>query len=78
VWQWPGWPALDPYREAAADVILARAAIRSRDEIVSSRGRDVAEVNSEIENDPLLAMVMSASPRVGTAGTRPSTTEVAQ
>jgi capsid protein len=64
-WMWPGWPALDPYREAAADVVLMRAGVRSRDEVVSSRGRDVAEVTAEIETDPLREMIATASPRLG-------------
>jgi lambda family phage portal protein len=67
-WMFPGWPALDPYREAAADVVLMRAGVRSRDEVVSSRGRDVAEVTAEIEADPLREMVATASPRLGASG----------
>jgi lambda family phage portal protein len=50
---WPGWPALDPYREAQADVLLLRAGLRSRREIVEGRGRDYRDVLAEIEADTL-------------------------
>jgi lambda family phage portal protein len=49
--QWPAFGSLDPYREAQADVALLQAGLRSRAEIIASRGRDVAEVDQEIEAD---------------------------
>jgi capsid protein len=48
---WPGFAPLDPYREAQADVTLLAAGLRSRSEIIASRGRDVADVDNEISAD---------------------------
>ena len=50
---WPGFAALDPYREAQADVLLMRAGLRSRAEIIEARGRDVADVDAEIAADTI-------------------------
>ena len=48
---WPTWAALDPYKEAVADVTLLNAGLRSRAEIISARGRDPEEVFAEITGD---------------------------
>jgi lambda family phage portal protein len=49
--RWPAFSALDPYREAQADAALLAAGIRSRAEIIASRGRDVTDVDAEIAAD---------------------------
>jgi len=48
---WPAPAALDPFKEANADVTLLRAGIASRQEIIERRGRDFAEVQAEIDAD---------------------------
>lgn len=59
---WPTWAALDPYKEAAADVLLMRNGIRSRTEIVSARGRDIEDVNQEFEDDDLFEDMIASAP----------------
>jgi lambda family phage portal protein len=62
---WPGFASLDPYREAQADVTLLQSGLRSRAEIIASRGRDVAEVDREIEADTFRPTARpSVSPQV--------------
>lgn len=48
---WPTWAALDPLKEAQADVLLLSAGLRSRAEIIASRGRDVEDVDAELAAD---------------------------
>jgi capsid protein len=48
----PGWPSLDPLKEAKGAVLELGAKLRSRAETISERGRDPAEVDAEIEADP--------------------------
>lgn len=48
---WPQWAALDPLKEAQADVLLLQSGLRSRAEIVSARGRDIEDVDAEISAD---------------------------
>ncbi len=50
---WPGFAPLDPYREAQSDVLLMQAGLRSRAEIIAARGRDVADVDAEIQADTI-------------------------
>ena len=47
----PSWASLDPYREAQADAVLLNSGLRSRAEIIASRGRDIADVDREIASD---------------------------
>ena len=47
----PEWAALDPLKEATADVTLLNAGIRSRSEIIAARGRDIDDVDAEIARD---------------------------
>ena len=42
----PEWAALDPLKEATADVTLLNAGIRSRSEIIAARGRDIDDVDA--------------------------------
>ena len=47
----PEWASLDPYKETAADVEALNAGLRSRQEIIASRGRDIEDVDAEIAAD---------------------------
>ncbi|WP_371930095.1 phage portal protein [Bradyrhizobium sp. CCGUVB1N3] len=57
----PGWPAIDELKKAKADTLAVAAKLRSRQEIISEGGRDPADVDAEIENDPFAADDLSAS-----------------
>jgi lambda family phage portal protein len=50
---WPGWPAIDPLKQSKADALDLASRTKSRAEIVASNGRDISDVDTEIENDPL-------------------------
>lgn len=58
----PEWAALDPLKEAQADVLLMRAGIRSRQEIIAGRGRDPGEVDAEIDSDVHADMANNVTP----------------
>lgn len=45
------WASLDPLKDATADIALINAGVRSRIEVISSRGRDPDDVNAEIQSD---------------------------
>lgn len=64
--QWPGFASLDPYREAQADIALLQAGLRSRAEIIASRGRDVSDVDAELAADTFRPTV--APPRLALVG----------
>jgi lambda family phage portal protein len=49
---WPMWASLDPLKEAEADQILLANAVKSREQIIAERGRDIADVEREITADP--------------------------
>lgn len=51
--RWPGWPSLQPSEDATADEIALRNKLKSRAEIIAARGRDVRDVDAEIEADPM-------------------------
>lgn len=51
--RFPEWASLDPRKDAQADVLELNAGLRSRAEIIAARGRDIADVDREIEADPL-------------------------
>lgn len=48
---WPQWAALDPLKEAQADVLLLQSGLRSRADIIASRGRDIEDVDAELAAD---------------------------
>ncbi|MCA1453978.1 phage portal protein [Bradyrhizobium sp. BRP22] len=48
----PGWPAIDELKKAKADTLNLAAKVKSREEIIAENGRDVADVDAEIEADP--------------------------
>jgi lambda family phage portal protein len=58
----PEWASLDPYREAQADTTLLNAGIRSRAEIIASRGRDIADVNAELAADVFVPRASPSNP----------------
>jgi lambda family phage portal protein len=51
--RWPGWPSLDPAKDAVADQTNLATNLKSRAEIIAQRGRDIEDVDREIEADPL-------------------------
>jgi capsid protein len=65
---WPGFAPLDPYREAQADIELLNAGLRSRAEIISSRGRDVADVDAEITADTFRPTAPARPPNLALVG----------
>ncbi|MEM0906905.1 MAG: phage portal protein [Pseudomonadota bacterium] len=57
-WVFPGWQALDPLKETQADAEAIRNGLKSRFEVIASRGRDPQEVDRELAED-------SFAPRTG-------------
>ncbi len=57
----PEWAALDPLKEAESDVLLLKSGIRSRAEIIAARGRDISDVNQEIDADTHKDMVANVT-----------------
>lgn len=51
-WIEPAWPQIDPEKEAAAEISLLDARLKSRREIIEARGREFATVDAEIGADP--------------------------
>ncbi|WP_417607242.1 phage portal protein [Primorskyibacter flagellatus] len=47
----PGWQWVDPRNEVEADVAAIEAGLKSREEVVAGRGRDIDELNEEIARD---------------------------
>lgn len=52
-WIEPAWPQIDPEKEAAGEIALLNARLKSRKEIVEARGREFETVSAEIDADPL-------------------------
>ncbi|MFN4125254.1 phage portal protein [Pannonibacter indicus] len=52
-WIEPAWPQVDPMKEAAADIALLDAGLKSRKEIVEARGREFETVLAEIDTDTM-------------------------
>jgi lambda family phage portal protein len=51
---WPGFPSIDPLKQSKADALDLASRTKSREQIIAENsGRDVSDVDSEIENDPL-------------------------
>jgi len=48
----PGWPPIDELKAAKANTLNIAAKVKSRAEIISEGGRDPADVDAEIDNDP--------------------------
>jgi lambda family phage portal protein len=47
----PGWQWIDPLKEVNGDVAAIAAGLKSRAEVVASRGRDIEELDEEIAAD---------------------------
>lgn len=47
----PGWAWVDPRNEVEADVAAIGAGLKSREEVVAGRGRDIDELDEEIARD---------------------------
>ena len=47
----PGWQWVDPQNEVAADVQAIEAGLKSREEVVAGRGRDIEELDEERARD---------------------------
>ncbi len=47
----PGWQWVDPAKEVAADVAAIEAGLKSREEVVAARGRDIDELDAERARD---------------------------
>ncbi|MEV8466086.1 phage portal protein [Fluviibacterium sp. DFM31] len=47
----PGWQWVDPRNEAEADIAAINAGLKSREVVVAARGRDIDELNAEIDRD---------------------------
>lgn len=48
-WAMPKWPAIDPYKDALADLIVLRTGTRSWPDVVSESGRNPEDVFAEID-----------------------------
>lgn len=48
---WPGWPAIDPLKDAQSDQIAIAIGVESRQAVIARRGRDPREVDAEIAAD---------------------------
>jgi lambda family phage portal protein len=62
--RWPAWASLDPGKDADADVTLMNAKLRSRAEIIAARGRDIGDVDREIDADPFKDQQTQQQPKV--------------
>ncbi|MBV6634752.1 MAG: phage portal protein [Mameliella sp.] len=47
----PGWQWVDPAKEVSADVAAIEAGLKSREEVVAGRGRDIDELDEERARD---------------------------
>lgn len=47
----PGWQWVDPQNEVAADVLAIEAGLKSREEVVAGRGRDIDQLDEERARD---------------------------
>ena len=47
----PGWQWVDPKNEVEADARAIEAGLKSREEVVAGRGRDIDDLNDEIARD---------------------------
>jgi lambda family phage portal protein len=59
--RWPAWASLDPGKDADADISLLNSKLRSRAEIIAARGRDIEDVDKEIEADPFKDQLVAAN-----------------
>ena len=66
-WCIDGWPWVDPVKDQVAERMAIRGGLKSRAESVAERGRDVEEVDAEIQADnervDRLGLVLDTDPR---------------
>jgi lambda family phage portal protein len=55
LWTGPGFPQIDPEKEAKASKMLLEMKIESREEVIAQRGRDIEDVFDEIQNERAMA-----------------------
>jgi lambda family phage portal protein len=55
LWTGPGFPQIDPEKEAKAAKMLLEMKVESREEIIAQRGRDIEDVFSEIGHERSMA-----------------------
>ena len=55
------WQQLDPLKETKADLEAIRGNLKSRHEVIAERGRDPADVDAEIQSDPLPAKTLKGA-----------------
>lgn len=55
LWTGPGFPQIDPEKEAKASKMLLEMKIESREEVIAQRGRDIEDVFDEIANEREMA-----------------------
>jgi lambda family phage portal protein len=58
--RWFGWPSLDPVKDTTADVLALDNNLKSRASIIAASGRDIEDVDREIEADKLPRRAVSA------------------
>ncbi|WAC26268.1 phage portal protein [Ancylobacter sp. SL191] len=58
---WPGWPAIDPLKDAQADQIAIAIGVESRHAVIARRGRDPREVDAEIAADTFVPRAAPAA-----------------
>ena len=55
-----GWSAIDELKAAKAQTLLLNSRLRSRAELIAEAGRDISDVDREIEDDPLMPDVTAS------------------
>lgn len=50
--RWPAWASLDPLKDESANEIALRNRTKSRAQIIAAQGRDIEDVDQELEHDP--------------------------
>lgn len=58
----PGFDWIDPEAQVAAEVLAMQNGLKSREEIVAARGRDIDELDAELARDRARRQPMEASP----------------
>ena len=56
-----GWSAIDELKAAKAQTLLLNSRLRSRAELIAEAGRDISDVDREIEDDPLMPDVTASA-----------------
>ena len=62
------WDSLEPLKDASADRVLLDAGIVSRQQLIEERGRDVEDVDDEIQRDSFVPRINASSGNPALAG----------